>query len=125
MGSLQAGRAEAVDGVGAGGVWDAGGQGGGAHDVGGFAVGDVAECDVFDKGWVDVGLLDDLLKEGVDEVVEGGVLEAALLRLGQGGAASVGDDDIISILAGAVVKLSASTPFLILTSHRFHSIEYL
>ncbi len=102
LGGLQAGGTEAVDGVCACGVWDSGGEGGGADDVGGLAAVDVAESHILDHGWVNIGLLDDFLKEGVDEVVEGGVLKASLPGLGESGTAGVGDDNVVGVFGGAI-----------------------
>jgi hypothetical protein len=104
-------------------VGDSGCEGGGAHEVGGFAIVDlyrsfslaffihlsfeitdstiqvtyVSETDVLDKRRVDLALRDDFLEEGVDEVVEVCVLETALAGLCEGRAEREGDDDIIGV----------------------------
>lgn len=62
----------------------------------------VSEADILNQAGVDVAALLDLLEEGVDEVLEAGVLEAALLGLGEGRADGKSDDDVVSVLGLAI-----------------------
>lgn len=64
----------------------------------------VAEGNVLDEGRVEVAPLPHLLEQGVDHVLEAGVLEAALPRLGQRRPDGECDDDVVGILRGAVAK---------------------
>lgn len=95
---FEPGRAESVHGAGSRGVWEARGQHGGADFVCGTDVADISEADVLDQRGVDLALLDELLQQGVDDVVEVGVLEAALLALGEWRSQSECDDDVVGIL---------------------------
>lgn len=47
--------------------------------------------------------LDDLLEQLEDEAIEGSVLEASLLGLGQGSADGESNDNVIGVLLSAVV----------------------
>lgn len=127
---LQAGGAEAVARGSAGGVGEAGGEGGGTDVVGSLGIGDlkklvyfrrieckgtyVAQADILDQRGVHVHPLDGLLQQLDDNAVDGGVLEAALEALGQRGTDGQGDDNIIGVLLGArggeyAVRMTAMT----------------
>ena len=62
----------------------------------------IAKSDILNQSWVEVGAGNDLLEKGVDNVVEGSILETTLLGLSQWGTGSKSDDNIISVLGGAV-----------------------
>lgn len=96
---------------------DSGGQGGGAHHVGGLAFvhlvrlvefalisldTDIAEANILNQGWVNLGLGQGFLQQSVHHVVQLGVLETALAGLGQGSAQGQGNDNIIRVLLGAI-----------------------
>ena len=101
---LEARGAEAVQAGAAGCVGEAGGERGGAQLVSGLVVRDllsrvvsnftrsdrgsaaeathISKAEILNESRVEVAPLPDLLEKGVDQVLEAGVLEAALLRLG-------------------------------------------
>ncbi len=64
----------------------------------------IAHGDVFNQFGVEVASLVDLLQQAVDQVVEVGVLEAALVAFREGRSDSEGDDHIVGILLCAVVS---------------------
>jgi hypothetical protein len=68
----------------------------------------ISKADILDEGRVDVAALADLLEQGVDHVLEAGVLEAALLGLGQGRADGEGDDNVVGVFGLAARGLSAA-----------------
>jgi hypothetical protein len=69
----------------------------------------ISAGNVFDELGVEVGPLAHLLEERVDHVLEGSVLETALLRPAEGCADGEGDDDVIGVLGEAVFSLLAYT----------------
>lgn len=118
---LEARGAESVHGVGAGCVGEAGCQGGGAELVGGLAIVDLEVCNelvrlglrhlyveivgtyiaqgkVLNQAGVNATALLDLLEEGVYEVFEAGILQAALASLCEGCADGESNDDIVGVL---------------------------
>lgn len=63
----------------------------------------IAEADVLHQRRINATAHANLLEQGVDEVLERRVLEAALARLGQRRPHRQGDDDIVGILGLAVL----------------------
>ena len=61
----------------------------------------ISKAEILDESRVEVAPLPHLLENGVDHVLEAGVLEAALLRLGQRRPDGEGDDNVVGILGGA------------------------
>lgn len=64
----------------------------------------VTKANVLDQRGIQGRSLLDLLQQGVDHVLEGGVLEATLLCLGQWRPDSQGDDYVVGIFGSAVRK---------------------
>lgn len=64
----------------------------------------IAEADILDQSWVDAGTLPDFLQQGIDEVFEAGVFEAALVRLGERCSDGEGDDNVVRVLGGPVER---------------------
>ena len=62
----------------------------------------ISQADVLDESGVDVGTLPGLLQDGIDKVLQAGVLEATLAALGERGADRKRDDDVVGILGGPV-----------------------
>lgn len=73
-------------------------EGRGGEGSGGRGETYVAKRNVLDQLGVDAGPLAHLLEQGVDHVLERGVLEAALAGLAQRGAGGEGDDDVVGVL---------------------------
>jgi hypothetical protein len=69
----------------------------------------ISEADILNEGRVQVAALPDLLQQGVDHVLEAGVLEAALLGLGQGRSDGEGDYDIVGVLGLAAEQTVSAT----------------
>ena len=64
----------------------------------------ISKAEILDESRVEIAALPYLLEDGIDHVLEAGVLEAAFLRLGQRRADGEGDDDVVGILGGAVAR---------------------
>lgn len=62
----------------------------------------VTQADILNQGRVEVASLTNLLEQSIDKVLERRVLEATLLRLGQGCSDGKSDNDIVGVLGLAV-----------------------
>lgn len=94
--SLQARRALSVDRTHGRLLCEAGDKSGGAELSGtGTRRKHVADGDVLDERGVDLGAVDDGLQDTGEKVASGGVLEATLAALGEGGTAGGSDDDLV------------------------------
>lgn len=69
----------------------------------------IAQANILNKRRVEVRPRVDLLHELVDNAIERRVLEAALLRLGEGSPDSERDDNVIRVLGGAASKFSSQS----------------
>jgi hypothetical protein len=99
--SLETGRAEAVHGVGWGGVWNAGSESSGTNLVGSVGLDDVAKDDIVDERWVDLGLVEGVLDHVEDELIWEGILESTTASLGERSTDGGGDDNVVWVLRGA------------------------
>lgn len=92
---LETRRALAVEGTHGGVLGESGSQAGRAH-LGGTATGGKygSYANVLNVGGIDSGALNNGGKHTDDEVGGGGVLEATLATLGEGGSAASSDDDL-------------------------------
>lgn len=70
---------------------------GGRAELGGAGAGSkhIANGDILNEGRVDLGALENGLEDTSEEITCGCVLEGSLAALGEGGAASGGDDDLL------------------------------
>lgn len=118
LNSLETGGTESVDGRCAGCVGDAGRKGGGTEEIGGLAVVDlyvvsmnpllgrdrktyITQADILDQSRVNLRLVDNLLQQGVYDVIQLCVLESTLNGLGQRSTQSERNDYIVWVLLGA------------------------
>lgn len=66
----------------------------------------VAQADIFDESWVEVATFVHLLQQLDNNAIKTGILEATLSGFGERRTDSESDHNIISILCGALVKVS-------------------
>lgn len=64
----------------------------------------ISQTYIFDHLRIEIGFLDDLLQQRVDEIVELCVFEPALEALGKGGTYSQGDNNIVGVLLSSVYQ---------------------
>lgn len=81
----------------------------------------ISESNILNQSWVNLGTSKNLLEKGVDNVIQRGVLESTLLGLGQWSTDSKSDDDIVSVLGGAVTE---TVSFTFNVDRRQMSIEH-
>lgn len=67
----------------------------------------ITHGNILDKRGIHIAALFDLLKGGIGEILERGVLEAALLGLGERGADGEGDDNVVGVLGCDVAQSGA------------------
>lgn len=57
----------------------------------------VTKADIFDKYWVEIASLANLLEQGVDDIPKRGVLEALFLGAGEGSLQGKCDDNVVRV----------------------------